>query len=157
VGCGSSSDSGSGTTQAAAPTPSGKTVTVASASMGKILVGPDGHTLYLFEKDKGPKSQCTGDCLNDWPPLTASGKPTAGSGVPASMLGTSKLASGKSIVTYNGHPLYYFEGDSKAGQTTGQGLEKFGAEWYVVGPNGNKVEGGEKKSSSGGGSMPSPY
>jgi predicted lipoprotein with Yx(FWY)xxD motif len=167
AGCGSSSSSSNKTTSNATATPassSGKTVTLASASVGKILVGPNGRTLYLFEKDKGPTSQCKGDCPNDWPPLTTTGTPSAGTGINAAMLGTGKLADGKTVVTYNNHPLYYFAGDTKAGQMTGQGLDRFGAEWYVVGPNGSKVEGGEKKSSSssssdssGGGSTPSPY
>jgi len=92
----------------------------------------------------------------------ASGKPSAGSGVKASMLGTSKRSDGKEQVTYNGHPLYYFEGDKKTGQTAGQGLDAFGAEWYVVGANGSKVEkgeksGGEKDSNSSGANTPNPY
>jgi predicted lipoprotein with Yx(FWY)xxD motif len=150
AGCGSSDSSDSKS--------SSGTVDVASASMGKILVGPNGRTLYLFEKDKGPKSECTGDCLAEWPPLTVSGKPTAGSGVTGSKLGTSKLSDGKTIVTYNGHPLYYYAADTKAGETTGQGLDRYGAEWYVLSPAGNKVEGGEDdEGGSSGGSTPSPY
>jgi predicted lipoprotein with Yx(FWY)xxD motif len=126
-----------------------KTVDVSKTGVGTVLTGPNGRTLYLFEKDTSPKSQCAGECANDWPPLTTSGKPTAGSGVQSGMLGTTKRADGTTQVTYNGHPLYYFEGDKKAGQATGQGMDAFGAEWYVLGTSGNKVEGHESGSSSG--------
>ena len=151
AGCGSSSGSNSGgayggggggaTTKASSPAV-GNSVTVANAKMGKILVGPDGRTLYVFLKDTGPTSTCTGACLAAWPPLTVSGTVKAGTGVTAGKLGSSKLSNGKTIVTYGGHPLYYYAGDMAPGQTTGQGLKQFGAEWYVVGPNGSKVEGG---------------
>jgi predicted lipoprotein with Yx(FWY)xxD motif len=51
-------------------------------------------------------------------------------------------ANGKSIVTYNGHPLYYYAGDSKPGATSGQGLDQFGGGWYVVTPAGDKIDEG---------------
>jgi predicted lipoprotein with Yx(FWY)xxD motif len=158
AGCGSSSSSDSGKTSSSSAKASNATVDLHKTDVGDVLTGPSGRTLYLFEKDKSPKSTCSGECANDWPPLMASGKPAAGSGVKASMLGTTKRSNGKEQVTYNGHPLYYYEGDKKAGQTAGQGIDAFGAEWYVVGANGSKVEGGEESKpggdSSGGGS---PY
>jgi hypothetical protein len=61
------------------------------------------------------------------------------------MLGITKRADGTEQVTYNGHPLYYFEGDKKSGTIAGQGLDAFGAEWYVVGATGSKVEKGEAR------------
>ena len=67
------------------------------------------------------------------------GRPKAGSGVNASMLGTTTRSDGKDEVTYNGHPLYYYAGDQKAGDTNGQDLNQFGAPWYVVSPAGNKI------------------
>jgi predicted lipoprotein with Yx(FWY)xxD motif len=159
AGCGSSDDSKSSSSAGSAST---ATVDLKRTGVGDVLTGPDGRTLYLFEKDKSPKSTCSGECANDWPPLMASGKPSAGTGVKASMLGTSKRSDGKEQVTYNGHPLYYYEGDKKTGETAGQGLDAFGAEWYVVGANGSKVEKGEKSggdedSNSSGGNTPSPY
>jgi predicted lipoprotein with Yx(FWY)xxD motif len=159
AGCGSSDDSKSSSSAGSAST---ATVDLKKTGVGDVLTGPDGRTLYLFEKDKSPKSTCSGECANDWPPLMASGKPSAGTGVKASMLGTSKRSDGKEQVTYNGHPLYYYEGDKKTGETAGQGLDAFGAEWYVVGANGSKVEKGEKSggdedSNSSGGNTPSPY
>jgi predicted lipoprotein with Yx(FWY)xxD motif len=160
AGCGSSSSSDNSKTSSSS---SKATVDLTKTDVGDVLTGPSGRTLYLFEKDRSAKSTCSGECANDWPPLMASGKPAAGSGVKASMLGTSKRSDGKEQVTYNGHPLYYYEGDMKAGQTAGQGMDAFGAEWYVVGANGSKVEkgkksGGDEDSGSGGsGSTPSPY
>jgi predicted lipoprotein with Yx(FWY)xxD motif len=163
AGCGSSSSSDSSKTSSSSSAKASKaTVDLAKTDVGDVLTGPSGRTLYLFEKDKSPKSTCSGECANDWPPLMASGKPAAGSGVKASMLGTSKRSDGKEQVTYNGHPLYYYEGDTKAGQTAGQGIDAFGAEWYVVGANGSKVEGGEEKdsgkdSSGDSSNTPNPY
>ncbi len=116
-----------GGTVAAAGTP---TVSVATnAKLGSILVGPNGHTLYYFLKDTKNVDNCTGTCAGLWPPLTVSGTPTAGSGVTGA-LGTIQV-SGSTIVTYNGWPLYYYSGDSAAGQTNGQGFLKL---WYAATP-----------------------
>ena len=115
-------------------------VNVRSTSLGTILVDADGRSLYLFEADKPNKSNCSGACLSAWPPLTSSATPAAGSGLQAGRLGTIAAARGKRQVTYNGHPLYLYAGDQKAGDTTGQGLDQFGAEWYVLSPAGNKID-----------------
>jgi predicted lipoprotein with Yx(FWY)xxD motif len=110
-------------------------------SLGTILVDSKGRTLYLFEKDKTKKSTCSGACATNWPPVTTSGKPTASGGALASKLGTSKRSDGKTQVTYNGHPLYLFVADkNKPGSTKGEGIDAFGAEWYVVGTNGKKID-----------------
>lgn len=85
-------------------------------------------------------STCNGACASVWPPLTTNGKPTAASGVSAAKLGTTKRSDGRTEVTYNGHPLYTFAGDSAPGQTTGQGNQGFGAEWDVLSAAGNKIE-----------------
>ena len=108
--------------------------------LGKVLVNGHGQTLYLFEKDKHGKSACYGQCAKFWPPALTTGKANAGSGVKGSLLGTTKRKDGKSQVTYNGHPLYAFSGDSKAGQAKGEGSKAFGAEWYVVNAKGKKVD-----------------
>jgi predicted lipoprotein with Yx(FWY)xxD motif len=107
--------------------------------LGRVLVDSLGRTVYLFEKDTGPKSTCFGACATEWPPVTTSGKASAGSGVTASMLGTTKRSDGKTQVTYNGHPLYLFEADQKQGDATGQNVDAFGAKWYVLSPAGDKV------------------
>jgi len=106
----------------------------------EALVGGDGRALYLFEGDMGSTSTCKGECAADWPPLTASGVPTAGSGVDQSLLGTTKRADGTTQVTYNGHPLYYYEGDKGPGTALGQDVSAFGAKWYVLSAKGSKID-----------------
>jgi predicted lipoprotein with Yx(FWY)xxD motif len=110
-----------------------------SGKPGTFLVDSKGRALYLWEADKGKQSTCSGACAQAWPPLTTKDAPQAGSGVKASLLGTTKRSDGAVEVTYNGHPLYYFAGDSGAGQTNGQGSNAFGAEWYVVSPDGKAI------------------
>src|SRR3954463_11926135 len=116
------------------------TVKTRHGKLGTFLVGTNGHTLYLFEKDKTKKSTCSGDCATAWPPLLTTGKPKAAGKAKKSLLGTTKRSDGKTQVTYKGHPLYYFVQDKKAGDTTGEGVDGFGGEWYVVGTNGKKIE-----------------
>jgi predicted lipoprotein with Yx(FWY)xxD motif len=67
----------------------------------------------------------------------------AGTGVTRGLLGTTKRTDRKTEVTYHGHPLYYYAGDSAPGATTGQGVNQFGAKWYLVRPNGNKLDNDE--------------
>ena len=118
-------------------------VSTASGELGEHLVGPNGHTLYLFEKDTGSTSTCTGACAAAWPPLITTGAPTAGGAADAGLLGTTKRPDGTIEVTYGGHPLYYYSGDAAPGDTAGQEVEAFGAEWYAVAPSGKAVEGEE--------------
>ena len=124
--------------------------------LGKVLVDSQGRTVYLFEKDTGPKSTCSGACAAEWPPVTTNGKPTAGDGATQSMAGTTKRSDGKTQVTYNGHPVYLFSGDQKPGDAAGQHVEAYGAEWYVLSPAGDKGE-GKPDSSSGGSSSGGGY
>ena len=152
---GEPSPSQSGQTRTASPSspPKGPaTVAVKSTELGKVLVDAEGRTLYLFEADTSAKSTCDGDCATAWPPLTTEGKPKAGKGVEAGKLGTGARSDGTRGVTYNGHPLYRYEKDEKPGDTKGQDVDEFGAEWYVLGPDGKKVEGGggDSGGSSGG-------
>jgi predicted lipoprotein with Yx(FWY)xxD motif len=102
--------------------------------LGRILVGPNGHTLYLFTRDTGTTSACTDACAGAWPALTSSGAPTAGTGVEAGKLST---ASGQVAghVVYNGHLLYYFAQDAAPGQTNGTSV----ANWFAVDPAGNQI------------------
>src|SRR4051794_7979279 len=127
---------GSGASASSTPpkTASGRPATlgVANTSLGNVLVDSQGRTLYLFKKDSGTKSACFGACASAWPPLRASGKPSVGSGANASLVGTSNRSDGKPQVSYNGHPLYLYSGDQKAGDTNGQGLTAFGAGWFAL-------------------------
>jgi predicted lipoprotein with Yx(FWY)xxD motif len=116
-------------------------VSAHTTKLGKVLVKGNGVTLYLFEKDKNGKSSCTGACAKAWPPLLTKGKPKAINGVKSAKLGTTRRADGTTQVTYGGHPLYTFIQDgNKPGSVAGEGVDAFGAEWYVVGTNGRKIE-----------------
>jgi predicted lipoprotein with Yx(FWY)xxD motif len=129
---------------------SAATVSVRKTKLGRVLVNSRGVTLYLFEKDKKGKSACNGACATAWPPLLTKGKPKAHTGVQASKLGTTRRSNRTKQVTYGGHPLYTFVGDrNKPGSTAGEGSKAFGAEWYVLGTNGKKIEKGEKQKTGG--------
>lgn len=137
--CGGSSKSSS------AP-PGNSTVATADASVGTILVDRNGNTLYLFARDSGGTSSCTGACAKAWPPAAPStAKLHAGSGVKASLLTTITRGDGSKELAYNGHPLYTFSGDTKTGDLNGQDSSAFGANWYVVSPQGSSIT---KKASS---------
>ena len=116
------------------------TVHARHAKIGTFVVDAKGMSLYLFEKDKGGKSACYGACAKVWSPLIVKSKPTAGSGLKASLLSTTTRTGGAKQVTYGGHPLYHYDDDKKAGQTKGQGANAFGAKWYVVGTAGKKID-----------------
>jgi predicted lipoprotein with Yx(FWY)xxD motif len=131
-----------GGTQTGGSHTGGAKVVIAKSRLGRILVDGKGITLYDFVKDKGTTSTCYGACAALWPPLTTKGKPVAGQGVRASLLGTTRRKDGTLEVTYNGHPLYYFVTDRKPGQTTGQGVNQFGAPWWVLSPAGKEIHRG---------------
>jgi predicted lipoprotein with Yx(FWY)xxD motif len=120
-----------------AATAAGKaTVAVRSSGHGKILVsGSNGRSLYLDVADGKNKSNCTGQCASAWPPLLVSGKPRAGAGVAAAKLGSIKRGASRQV-TYAGHPLYYWMGDTKPGQTTGEGINGF----YLVSASGKAIK-----------------
>jgi predicted lipoprotein with Yx(FWY)xxD motif len=146
--CGSSSPAASttspgGVAGATAPTPTPAAATVAvgtAAKLGRFLVDATGKSLYLFEADTSTASTCSGACAQTWTPLTTNGAPQATGGVTQSMLATTMRSDGTNQVTYNGHPLYHFAGDSKPGDVTGEGNNSFGAGWDVVSPAGAKIE-----------------
>jgi predicted lipoprotein with Yx(FWY)xxD motif len=144
---------GGGAATAASPpktsTGDSATLGVASSSLGSILVNSTGRTLYLFKADVGAKSPCTGAGATAWPPLLATAKPTAGTGLTASKLATITRSDGTQQVTYNGHPVYLFIKDKKPGQTTGQGVTAFGAAWYALTPAGSQIS--TQPTTSGGG------
>ncbi len=148
AGCGGSgSSSGGGGYGYRAPAKStttgattAATVGTASGAPGTFLVDGKGMTLYLFEKDTGATSMCTGACATAWPPLLTKGAPTAMDSVQAADLGTTKRPDGTTQVTYGGHPLYRYAGDTATGQTGGQGSKAFGGAWYVVSPSGKAID-----------------
>ena len=126
-------------TGSAAAAASGEVYTVATrqGTLGSFLTGDDGKTLYVLTKDSSGTSTCTGDCAQTWPPFTLeSGESTvAGTGVTGT-LGTITRPDGSVQVSINGLPLYYYSGDTAAGETNGQGINNV---WYVAGPDGKPV------------------
>ena len=118
-------------TPAAAPS-----VRVAQTKLGRILVNGEGRTLYLYMKDRGAKSACSRRCSQVWPPATVSGAPTAGPGVAAAKLTTTRGADNSRQLVYNGHPLYTLTADVRPGQINGEG---FLGTWYVVSAAGNRI------------------
>jgi predicted lipoprotein with Yx(FWY)xxD motif len=125
------------------PTPvvaTGTTIGVGSTRLGQVLVDGAGRTVYLFAADSGTSSTCnSAACVQYWPPVLTTGAPQAGSGLSASLLGTTNRQDGTTEVTYAGHPLYYFISDKKAGDVAGQGVNGFGGPWYVVSPSGMQI------------------
>ncbi|MBV8529556.1 MAG: hypothetical protein JOZ75_14690 [Candidatus Dormibacteraeota bacterium] len=130
---------GYGTQPTSAPPTATGTVTVSSTKLGSILSDGQGRALYLFTKDTGASSTCTGSCLSVWPSFTTTGTARASSGVNPGLLGATTANGGHTQVTYNGHPLYYYVGDTAPGDTNGQNLDQFGGSWYVVSPSGAQV------------------
>jgi predicted lipoprotein with Yx(FWY)xxD motif len=119
--------------------PRSTVVTTRDTSLGQILVDAQGRTLYLFQNDTGPASTCTSSCASYWPPVPVTGQPHASGQAAATSIGVITRSDGKRQLTYAGHPLYYYVGDSKAGQARGQGMNQFGARWYVLDPAGAAV------------------
>ena len=116
-------------------------IATATASGSKFLISGTGHAIYLWAKDGKNMSACSGACASAWPPVPATGKVTAAGGAVSSDLGSITRSDGTKQVTYDGHPLYYFVGDSGPGQATGQGSDNFGAKWWLVAPSGADVTG----------------
>jgi predicted lipoprotein with Yx(FWY)xxD motif len=128
-------------TSSAAASPAAAVVGLRGSMLGQILVDGQGRTLYLFEADRAGRSSCEGACAGAWPPYLSDGAPKAGAGVAGGLLGTAMRGGdgGGAQVTYHGHPLYYYVGDNGPGDTAGQGLDQFGARWFVLAPSGNEV------------------
>ncbi len=101
-------------------------------ALGPFLVDVNGMTLYTFANDTAGTSTCTGGCAENWPPLTVAPGTAlvAGEGVPGT-LATITRADGSLQVTYNGHPLYHYRGDTAPGDAKGQGFSNL---WFVAAP-----------------------
>ena len=124
---------------AASPAGTNATIAVATSKLGQVLVDGKGITVYLFVADTGTSSTCNTACATVWPPVLTTGAPQAGTGATASLLGTTTRTDGTIEVTYAGHPLYYFVQDKSPGDTTGQGVNSFGALWWVLSPSGAAI------------------
>jgi len=140
-------------TAAAAGSASGLVITTKSGSAGAFLTDGSGRAVYLWMKDGKDSSACSGACAGAWPPVTATGAVTASGGVVKADLSTITRSGGAKQVVYDGHPLYYFAGDSGPGQVSGQGNDGFGAKWWLVAPAGTPITAAVTVSSGG---SPSP-
>ena len=158
AGCGSSAQTtaSGGTTRTVSPTasnasavspatgadrPSG--LALRSSEYGKVIFASNNRVLYVFGADHGTKSTCYGVCASAWPPLLSNGStPSTDAGLSAKLLGTTRRSDGSIQVTYGGHPLYYYSGDTP-GKIMCQAANMHGGFWYVVNANGsaNKAKG----------------
>jgi predicted lipoprotein with Yx(FWY)xxD motif len=128
-----------GGSAAAAAAGSGLVITTKSGSAGAFLTDGSGRAVYLWMKDGKDSSACSGACAGAWPPVTTTGAVTASGGVNNADLSTITRSGGAKQVVYDGHPLYYFSGDSGPGQVNGQGSDGFGAQWWLVDPAGTSI------------------
>jgi predicted lipoprotein with Yx(FWY)xxD motif len=135
----SSTPAGASSSSSSASASGGTVIKTASSSSGTFLTSGSGRAVYLWVKDTGDMSNCNGACAGAWPPVTTTGAPTASGAAKASDLGTITRSDGSKQVTYDGHPLYYFSGDSGPGTASGQGSDGFGAKWWLVAPSGSDV------------------
>ena len=119
---------------------SGAIVKLHQSSLGRILADSHGRTLYLWAHDKHHRSTCYGACALYWPALVTHGKPQAVGGARKALLGTTRRRDGRLQITYRGHPLYRFAGDTKAGETSGEGLTDFGGRWDPISAAGLAVQ-----------------
>jgi len=149
AGCGGGSSSssessatggGEGNAVKASDSGSGGTIgtTAQVEGLGTVLVDSEGMTVYDFTVDNGTKSECYGGCEAAWPPVTTTGKPTAGEGAMAAALGTTKRKDGTLQVTYEGHPLYTFAEDEAPGEANGNEAE---GTWFALDSKGAAVKG----------------
>ena len=150
-----STSSGSGTSPSAGSAASSTVITTKTSSGGSFLTNGAGRAVYLFMADSTGKSNCDSACASAWPPVIASGQPTASGSAQASDLATITRSDGTKQVTYDGHPLYYFVGDTGPGTDKGQGIDGFGAKWWLVAPTGSSITTAVTVGGSGAGSSPS--
>ena len=130
-----------GSGKSAPATSSNSTLATADSNVGSILVDRQGETLYLFAKDRGGASACSGACAKAWPPYAATGAALhVGSGLKASLLKSMTRADGTKQLTYNGHPLYTYVADSSAAETDYVGANQFGGTWMAVNGGGKTVK-----------------
>lgn len=153
AGCGGSSKPGAASGETSTTHTSATTTTKAAAAgpttvstksnsvleMTILAAGPKKLTVYMFAADHGTTSACYGACAGAWPPVLTTGSPKAEGGVSASKLGTTTRTDGTKQVTYAGHPLYYYTPDTTEADISGQGINSFGALWYVLDPSGKVI------------------
>jgi predicted lipoprotein with Yx(FWY)xxD motif len=138
-----------------ASNPAGALASVAiktmSTSKGTVLVTPTGLTLYWFANDTATQSNCNGSCASYWRPLLGTAVAASGTSLPHGF-GTIKRADGQTQITYDGHPLYTYTGDTTSGEVNGNGLDASGGMWWAITPTGSELGASTASSNSGSGS-----
>jgi predicted lipoprotein with Yx(FWY)xxD motif len=117
------------TTEGSVSTADQTSVGATDSALGLILVNGQGRTLYALTMDAPGLSTCQGSCLENWPPVLATGTPVAGDGVQDGLLGSFARSDGGMQVTYAGKPLYTYAQDAAPGDLNGQGK---GGVWFAV-------------------------
>jgi predicted lipoprotein with Yx(FWY)xxD motif len=115
----------------------GTTITLGDSEFGQVLFDSKKQAIYIFQNDSKGKTVCYGECAEAWPPVFTKGKPQAGDGVKASLLGTVKRRDGKLQVAYAGKPLYFYSHEGP-GEVRCHNVDLNGGLWWVVGPDGNR-------------------
>ena len=154
--CGSAAGSTAAGTPASSASTTATVIESHAGSAGPFLTNSSGRAVYLWAADSMNKSTCSGACAGAWPPVTTKGNVTAADGAKTADLGTISRSDGSKQVTYDGHPLYYFAGDSGPGQTNGQGSDSFGAKWWLVAPAGTKITVADAAAGAGNSSSTAP-
>jgi predicted lipoprotein with Yx(FWY)xxD motif len=115
----------------------GTEITLGDSEFGSMLFDSEQQAIYIFENDSRNKTACFGECAAAWPPVYTSGKPQAGKGVNASLLGTIERRDGRLQVTYAGQPLYFYANEGP-GEVKCHNVNLNGGFWWVVGPDGQR-------------------
>lgn len=100
-----------------------------------MLFDGRGQAIYLFDRETTRRPRCYGDCAAAWPPVLTDGSPTAAGRVRSTLLGTVQRRDGRTQVTYDGKPLYFYAHEGP-GQVLCHGIDEFGGLWLVVTPSG---------------------
>jgi predicted lipoprotein with Yx(FWY)xxD motif len=116
----------------------GTKIALGDSQFGRVLFDGRRQAIYIFDRERTSRPRCYGDCAVAWPPVLTRGEPVAGRGIRRSLLGTTRRRGGKRQVTYNGHPLYYYE--EPVGAVTCHNVREFGGLWLAVRANGNRVQ-----------------
>ena len=114
----------------------GTKITAARSEFGTMLWGPNRQAIYVFENDRRNKSNCKDECAAAWPPVYTSGRPVAGKGAKASLLGSIRRGSRRQV-TYRGRPLYYYAHED-AGEVRCHNVFLNGGDWWVIGADGRR-------------------
>ena len=113
-------------------------ITTHKGPAGTYLTDAQGKSLYMFALDSGGESKCSGSCAEHWPPLSGASAQASGA-ANAAPAATIQRGDGTTQITYAGHPLYYYSGDTSPGDTNGQGLDLDGGKWWLVAPTGKPI------------------